>query len=326
MLIDMHAHFYGGLVDDLRRRSARPHVADDAEGRPVLHAMTASTVMGPSYTDPAARLAAMDALGISTQLLTFPGALGVDAMPAAEVEGPIARFNDRLAALCAGSAGRFVGLAGLPLADPAAAAREMRRARRELGLAGAILPGGCFASLAASEAVLPVLAAADAEGALIMVHPGVAPGEDPPPAAPDNGPFRTSVVALQASIAQHGLTLVLGDFPGRFPGIAFQIVNLGGILPFVLERLDAVAASRAPGTPFPIETLRRLVTDSASLGPRAIALALEVFGPDAVMFGTDQPIFAPAVDPCAALPEPVRTAVRSGNARRVLTRLGQRLA
>ena len=323
--IDMHAHFYGGLVDDLRRRTARPFVADDGEGRPVLHAMTASTVMSPAYTDPGARLAAMDALGIDTQLLTFPGALGIDVLDPAEVAGPIRAHGERLAALCLGSNGRFVGLGGLPLADIGLAAREARHARLGLGLAGVILPGNLFESIARAEALAPVFAALDDVGGLVMVHPGLAPGESPPPPAPDHGPFRTSVVDLQASIARHALTLVLGGFPERYPNIVFQIVNLGGTLPFVVERLEAVATSRPPGTPFPVERFRALVTDTASLGARAIPLALELFGADNVMFGTDQPIFMPATRSFEALPAPSRDKVAGANARHVLERFGQRV-
>ena len=71
--IDMHSHFYGGLVDSLRDRRERPFVAPDAQGRDVLHAMTADTVMAPGYVDPAARLAWMDGAGIATQLTEGAG-------------------------------------------------------------------------------------------------------------------------------------------------------------------------------------------------------------------------------------------------------------
>ncbi len=172
MAIDMHSHYYGGLVDSLRFRSERPFVARDEQGRDVLHAMTASTVMTPAYVDLAARLAWMDDAGVTTQLMTFPGALGVDVMPLREVEGPIRDFNDHLSGICRGSGGRFVGLAGLPLDDVAAAARELKRVRRDLGLAGAILPGNYFLTESDSERLRPVFAAADDTGALLMVHRG----------------------------------------------------------------------------------------------------------------------------------------------------------
>jgi aminocarboxymuconate-semialdehyde decarboxylase len=324
MAIDMHSHYYGGLVDSLRRRKDRPFVAPDASGRDVLHAMTASTVMAPGYVDPAARLAWMDAAGITTQLMTFPGALGVDVMPGHEVEGMIVDFNDHLADLCRGSGGRFAGLAGLPLDDIAVAAREMTRARSQLGLAGAILPGNFFLTAADAERLRPVFAAANETGALLMVHPGLMPGEDPPAAYPDNSILRASALNLQASIAQMALTLVMGSFLEDYPDVTVQVVNLGGTLPFILERVEAVARSR--GVAFPAERLRRMVYDTASLGPRAIETAAQVLGSDRLMLGTDYPIFQPAAPLAdvlqARLGEVERAHVRQETAATILRRLG----
>lgn len=292
MAVDMHSHYYGGLVESLRLRRERPFVAKDEAGRDVLHAMTASTVMAEGYVDPAARLAWMDAVGVETQLMTFPGALGVDVMPAHEVVHAIRDYNDHLAGLCRASKGRFVGLAGLPLDNMNAAAEEMRRARVELGLAGAILPGNFFLTLDDAERLRPVFAAADEAGGLLMVHPGLMPAESPPAPYPDTSVLRASALNLQASVAQMALTLVMGPLLEEFPSVTVQVVNLGGTLPFILERIEAVAASRE--TPFPAEHLRRMVYDTASLGPRAIETAARVFGAERLMLGTDYPIFKPS--------------------------------
>lgn len=324
MAIDMHSHYYGGLVDSLRRRRDRPFVAPDKTGRDVLHAMTASTVMAPGYVDPGARLAWMDAAGIATQLMTFPGALGVDVMALAEVEGMIRDFNDHLADLCRTSGGRFVGLAGLPLDDMAAAARELTRARRDLGLAGAILPGNFFLTMTDAARLRPVFAAADACGGLLMVHPGLMPGEEPPAPYADTSILRASALNLQASIAQMGLTLVMGPLLEDYPNVTVQLVNLGGTLPFILERVEAVARSR--GVVFPADRLQRMVYDTASLGPRAIETAAQVLGAERLMLGTDYPIFqpgAPLADVLQArLGEAERMQIRRETAGTILRRLG----
>ncbi|MGL4243091.1 MAG: amidohydrolase family protein, partial [Beijerinckiaceae bacterium] len=210
--IDMHSHYYGGLVDDLMQRTERPYVSRNERGRLVLNAMTASTEMSDGYTDLPARLAWMDGNGVSTQLLTFPGALGVDVMPAEAIAGPIRAFNDHLATICAGSGGRFAGLAGLPLADMVLAAAEMRRIRRELKLPGVILPGDYFLSIAAARLLEPVLAAANETGGLLMIHPGLMPGGKPPEPYPDTSVYRASVLNLQATLAQMGMTVLADEF------------------------------------------------------------------------------------------------------------------
>ncbi|HWK96848.1 MAG TPA: amidohydrolase family protein [Pseudolabrys sp.] len=293
--IDMHSHYYGGLVEDLIGRGERPHVTRAADGTMTLHAMTASTVIKPGYVNLDARLDFMNARGISSQLLTFPGALGVDVIPGQAVFDAIVSFNTRLAAICRPSDGRFHGLAGLPLADTASAVNEMRRVRRELRLAGAILPGNYFLSIDNVRKLEPIFEAANDERALMMIHPGLMVGEAPPAAYADNNVQRSSSLALQASLSQMGLTVVVERLVERFPNIIFQLVNLGGTLPFIVERMEAVALSREPFTPFPRAALRGMIYDCASLGPRALELAVKVFGADRIMIGTDYPIFSPDV-------------------------------
>ena len=244
MIVDMHSHYYGGLVDALKRRTSRPTVTVNQAGQPVLNAMTASTVMTPNYTDIDARIAYLDRAGIQQQLLTFPGSLGVDVLPIDESWHAVVEYNDHLAEVCRHSNKRFIGLAGLPLADMAKAADEMKRVRRTLGMIGVILPGNYFLSLQSAEQLAPVLAAADAEGALVMVHPGLMPNESVPEPYPDNSILRASALNLQASLAHMALTLIAGRFPERYPNVTFQVVNLGGTLPFIMERIDAIAASR----------------------------------------------------------------------------------
>jgi predicted TIM-barrel fold metal-dependent hydrolase len=324
MPIDMHSHFYGGLVDDLKKRSRRPNIAVDEFGRDVLHAMTASTVMSAGYTDPSARLAFLDAAGIDTQLMTFPGALGIDAEAAEQVAGPISNFNDHLADLCRSSDGRFVGLAGLPLANIPRAASELTRARRELRLLGAILPGGFFSRIELAEELRPIFRVANEVRALLMVHPGLAPGQSLPQPFPDTNVLRTSGLELQASISHMALTLLSSTLLDEFPDVEVQLVNLGGTLFFVLERLQAIAESRGIPSVSPAK-LRRLHYDCASLGPRALELAVKVVGADRIMLGTDYPIFT--ADPIAqtvsqsALSDDERSLILQGTASKLLSRL-----
>ena len=221
--------------------------------------MTASTVMTPNYTDIDARIAYLDRAGIQRQLLTFPAHSASHALPIDESWHAVIGYNDHLADVCRRSDKRFIGLGGLPLADMAKAAEEMKRLRRALGLIGAILPGNYFLSLQSAEQLAPVLAAADAEGALVMVHPGLMPNETGPEPYPGQFDSRASALNLQASLSSSALTLIAGRFPERYPNVTFQVVNLGGTLPFIMERIDAIAASRELPARLTLESLRRLV-------------------------------------------------------------------
>lgn len=317
--IDMHAHFYGGgLADTLRARSARPFVRRRANGTEAMVAMNGEFPFEPDHFDIEAGLAQMDAQGLTHRLLTFPGALGVDVLPVEEVNSAIAAFNTHLADLGATTSGRIFGLGGLPLADIPLAAREVRRIRRELRLPGIILPSNYFNSITEARELAPILAAANETGCHIMIHPGLKVGEEPPPPPADFPQYRTSAVALQSQIAQNVLTLILSNIEETWPRISFQIVNLGGTIPFIFERMEAIARHRNADEPFPSRRLRNLWYDCASLGPRALEAAAALYGADRIFLGSDYPIFhddpfARAVEP-ASLDDKEKEMIAGGNA------------
>lgn len=290
-MIDMHAHFYGaGLVAHLRARTERPCLRDGSGGTQML-AMNGAFPFGSAHHDPAAVLAQMDATGVARRMLTFPGALCLDALPVTEIGAAIRQFNDTMADLGAQTAGRLIGLAGLPLADVDQAAAELRRARCNLRLPGAIIPADYFGTTATARRLVPVLRAANDTGALLMLHPGPMAGSAPAPLAEEFPQFRTSAIELQSQTSQVVLTLILSDLLETFPRIQFQIINLGGTIPFIVERMESIARHRTPDQPFPVDRLRRLWFDCASMGPRALEAAVALYGADRIMLGTDWPIF-----------------------------------
>ena len=321
--IDMHAHYYGGgLVGFLQARQDRPCLRPGGNGGQEMLAMNGAFPFLPAHHDHRVGLAQMDAAGIDRRLLTFPGALCLDVLPAAEVAPVIRAFNDHLAQLGQDTGGRLPGLAGLPLQDMAAAAAELRRVRHDLRLPGAILPADYFNTIAEARRLTPVLEAADETGALLMLHPGPMAGAVPAPPAADFAQYRTSAVALQSQLSQVTLTLILSDLLDSFPRIRFQVVNLGGTLPFIFERMESIARHRNPDTPFPTDRLRRIWYDCASLGPRALEAGIALYGADRIMLGTDWPIFredpATTVLQPARLDDAVRAQVSHGTTARLL--------
>ncbi|MEP4198376.1 MAG: amidohydrolase family protein [Aliishimia sp.] len=290
--VDMHSHFYGGgLVDTLRARTSRPFLRTRGDGVTVMAAMNGEFPFTSQYHDHTVGLAEMRAVGLTHRLLTFPGALGVDLLPAKDIAHAIFKFNDGLAQLGRDTNGALIGLAGVPLDDMTLASAEVIRIRRDLGLPGIILPSNYFNSLAEAATMAPLLEAANQFGCHIMLHPGLKVGQEPPPLATDFVQYRLSAVDLQSSAAQVALTVILSDILDDYPNITFQVVNLGGTLPFIFERIESIARHRNPDAPFPTDRLRRLWYDCASLGPRALEAAVKVLGADRIMLGSDYPIF-----------------------------------
>ncbi|MBN8892069.1 MAG: hypothetical protein BGP12_16955 [Rhodospirillales bacterium 70-18] len=331
MIFDTHAHFYGEtLFAHLARRGTVPLV-EHAGGRRFMVTPTSRFPLEGGFVSLAERLGWMDRQGIGRQLITFPGALGPDVLPIGESLALVRDVNDELAATCAAHPDRFTALAGLPMAEPDRAAAELERAVRGLGHVGAILPSNYFHSLAGVAALAPLLEAAEALGAHLMLHPGQRHDESLAPKAwPDLAMHRASTIELHAGITHALISLLHSEAMARYPHITWQVVNLGGTFPFVVERMDHIVATRDPAAPRPSAMLGEIVFDCASLGPRALEMAVAVFGAERVMFGTDYPIFTSDVSAqalaTARLTDAQRALVGSGTALATLARnAGRRL-
>ena len=300
MTIDVHNHFMpDGLVDALRRRSEPPaiRVTESGEERRLMPQGHTLPFSRESYTDMAARLAYMDRLGIERQILSMGQLFGVQCLPIAESVPLVRLFNDDLAALCAEHPDRFSGIAALPMDDMDAAVAELRRARTELGLMGAIIPVDHLENREEADRIRPIFDAANALGAWVFVHPGERPdnfrranqqrGKGP---APDISIPRQAL-NVQTKVAAAAITLLLTDFLDPWPNLLVHIANMGGTLAAMVERMDTLTRLHRAGSAAPSARMRRVYIDTASVGPRAIELAVGIFGADRVMMGSDCPIF-----------------------------------
>jgi predicted TIM-barrel fold metal-dependent hydrolase len=324
--VDLHAHWTPPAVAQaLRQRDAIPRITG-GHGAEMYHSIYGSRPFLPLETDLAARVAFMDAAGVQTQVLSLPGLFGIDCLPVAQSMPLLAVFNDEAARARRAWPGRFEALAALPHPDMALACKELRRALG-LGLRGAILPADGFTSLEAAERFRPLIALASEAGCHLFIHPGpVSPPPPPVPSTPaalaDARWLRHIVLATQARLSEVMVTLNLTDFLAPYPGVTVQVANLGGALPFYLERIDQVGRAQLGEQRPTAPRMRRCYVDTSSFGPRAIEMAVRCFGADRVVFGTDCPIFeTPAMLRSvmdAAIGEDARALILHGNARRLL--------
>lgn len=330
MPFDLHTHYLPAeLADALRQRRAPPWIEALAGGGERLHLPVGVLPFTSDYVDMAARIAFMDEIGVDRQLLSFPGLFGLDSLAAEEAAPLLRLFNDDLAALCASHPDRFSGLAALPFADIERAVAELRRARTELGLLGAIVPVNFFASAAEADRLRPLFAAGHELGAHFFIHPGQrpdqapAPDDEPPPAFTDNAPARQAL-AVQHAVASCMVTLLFSDFLDDYADVSVHVANLGGTLPMVIERMDHTVLTRDPDAKLPSTKAGRVHVDCASLGPRAIEIAVDLYGADRVVMGTDCPIFSTAwtlfAIANARIDDADRTAILDTNPRRLLAR------
>src|ERR1044071_3244120 len=124
-------------------------------------------------TDPAERLKDMDLEGIDVTVM-FPGGAGEEwAMLDPEFSLALCRaLNEAKAAFCRHEPKRFKAIAKLPLIDPRAAAKELRRAVIELGLIGMVTPQHVREKNLDDRSFDVVWAEAEKLGVPVLVHGG----------------------------------------------------------------------------------------------------------------------------------------------------------
>ena len=289
-IIDCHAHWIPPqLAEALRARSSVPNIERTSDGE-VLVTWLGRRPLRP-LCDLEARRADMAKNDISMQVLSLPGLFGIDCLPLDEALPLVRAFNDAAVALMRADAERFVALAALPFADVDAACCELQRVLG-LGIRGAILPADGFVTRAAAERFTQLFENGARFGAHFFIHPGpldARTGQSAHGANLDQEWQRWIVLETQARLSQAMVTLNLTDYLDPYVGVTVQVANLGGAIPFFIERMDAVCRNHSE--PLASARMRRCYVDTASFGPRAIAMATECFGPERLLFGTDCPIF-----------------------------------
>lgn len=332
-MIDMHAHWRPAEVADaLRARTKDPRILRGPDGIEVLKSpRMGETALSDAFDDADAWLPRMDSQGVEISVLSLLGSFcWIESQPL-DVSGPLCRrVNDGMSAICATHPGRFAAFAALPLTDLSAAAAELERALTLPGMIGAQLPGNFFLTCNDAEVVRPLLEVANRHRATLLIHHGPRPGDAFPKvgADTDNARRRNGTLDMQASLSSAMVTLCLTDILTPYPDVTVVVHNLGGNIPYEVERMDHRSMLDTPQEELPSSRFRKakVVVDCNSFGPRAIEAAVALYGADRIVCGTDGSAFG--VDwtrkavADAQIGEAAREAILHRNAAAMLARVG----
>jgi predicted TIM-barrel fold metal-dependent hydrolase len=296
-MIDMHAHWKPAEVADaLRARTKEPRIVRDQDGGEVLMSRMGAQPLAGAFDDVDAHLAQMDRLGVEQSVLSLVGTFcWIESQPP-DVAAPLCRrVNDGFSAICQKHPGRFAAFAALPLTDMSAAAAELERALGLPGIVGAQLPGNYFLTRKDAEAVRPLLAVANRHRAVLLIHHGPRPGDAYPKVTDDtdNARRRNGTLDMQASLSSVMVTLCLTDILAEYPDVSVQVHNLGGNIPFEIERMDHRSMLDTSDEELPSSRFRsaKVYVDCNSFGPRAIEAAVALYGAERIVCGTDGSAF-----------------------------------
>ncbi len=293
MKIDLHAHWRpGALADAMRQRTEFPRIVRNNDGVEVIKTRNTEEPVSDAFDDVATRLAEMDRQGITTGVLSMLGSFSwAERLPANESLPLLRLFNDSVSAICKQHPGRFAAYACVPQTDMEVAVAEFERAMKLPGIIGVLMPANAFVHRKAAERVRPILEAANRHKAVVFVHYGPAPGDAWPKVAADidNARRRNGTLDMQASLSSVMVTLCLTDYLDAFPEARVQVHNLGGNIPYEIERMDHRCLLDSPHEELPSKRFARskVYVDCNSFGPRAIEAGVRLYGPDRIVFGTD---------------------------------------
>jgi predicted TIM-barrel fold metal-dependent hydrolase len=335
-MIDMHAHWKPAeTADALRARTREPRIVRNDDGVEVLKLpRMGEEPVAKAFDDVDFHLARMDRQGVEVSVLSVVGSFcWIESQPL-DVSLPLCRcVNDRFSAICQEHPGRFTAFAALPLTDLNAAAAELERAMALPGMIGAQIPGNFFLTSDDAEAARPLLEAANRHRAVLFIHHGPRPGDAFPKVGggTDNARRRNGTLDMQASLSSVMVTLCLTDLLKAYPNVTVVVHNLGGNIPYEVERMDHRSMLDTPDEELPSARFRRagVYVDCNSFGPRAIEAAIELYGADRIVCGTDGTAFG--VDWTrkalteARIGDEARRAILSGNAAAMIERVGAKV-
>ena len=245
----------------------------------------------------AQRLADMDATGIAKQILSLTGP-GVQIFDPDTAAGLARSINDQLADAIRKHPDRFAGLAAIAPQNPAAAAQELERSVKTLGLKGAIVNSHTRGEYLDDPKFWEIFAAAEALNVPVYLHPVT-------PSPGMIGPFVESGLAgaiygFAVETGLHMLRLITRGVFDRFPRLRMCVGHLGEALPYWLFRIDFMhRAMVANGRHSRIQKLNRKPSDylkenfyyttSGMAWQPVILFAQSVFGMDRVLYAMDYP-------------------------------------
>lgn len=320
MITDIHCHyvppdFFARLESD----EASGVSVERRDGERVdVRVGTMLFGLNPVFFDLDRQVARMDALGVERSVLSLATpfiSYKRDAVQAAELA---TSCNDGLAHAVRRDPRRFAAWAFLPMQDPDAAARELRRCVEEHGFVGGHIATNVNGRYPHEDAFRPVFDAARALDVPLFMHPADPAGRE------RTAEYELTVVAgymFDTTIAI--FKMMCSGFLDRYRDLKLVCAHTGAYAPALRARMqrevDTNPELRAKLTR-PVETyLAQLYCDTVCFEPEILRYATGVFPASHMLMGSDGPFPLGEPDPVGFVTRAIeddthRNRVLGGNA------------
>jgi len=297
-IIDSHFHWRPiSMLDWACKAKGYPRAERDGKGGYIWTIREGYSVAirnnHPAWAPLDVMLAHMDSLGHQVDVVCTIGPLSVyfSELPPEAGRDAAMLWNEEMAAAERKFPGRFWGTAAVPLKDTKVAIEVLDHAVNKLGLCGANLPGSVGTDPRIdAERLWPFYERAEQLGIPLFLHPTDAIFEHMLEGYNDTLHLSLGRV-IEVSVG--AARLILSGIMERCPNLKIMLSHTGGALPYQSGRMDK--NTKAAKLPRPVsEYIRRMYTDTVSPHTAGIKFAIDYYGIDNVMYGSDYPCWEPA--------------------------------
>jgi aminocarboxymuconate-semialdehyde decarboxylase len=235
----------------------------------------------------------MDGLGHHVDVVCSIGPFSVSFsdMPAEEGRDFAMMWNEEMAGAQRKYPGRLWASAAVPLQDTRTAIEVLDHAVNRLGLIGANLPGSIGSDPRIdADRLEPFYDRVEQLGVPLFLHPTDVIFQDMLDGY--GGALHLSLGrVIEVSVAAS--RLILSGVMERHPSLKVVLSHTGGALPYQSGRMDK--NTKAANLPRPASTyMKRMYSDTVSPHAMGMKFAIEYYGIEHVMYGTDYPCWDPA--------------------------------
>lgn len=269
------------------------------------------------------RLREMQRTGVTRQIISTVPVMFSYWAKAEHTEWVARYLNDHLAGVVARHPDRFTGLATVPLQSPELAIAELKRARYDLNMKGLIIGTHVGDHSLDHPMFEPFWRAADEHSMALFVHPW--------DVCKANGRWANYwlpyIVGMTAETTAAALSLAFSGVLERHRNLRVCLSHGGGALPYLAARAshgfhvypDDMQQRVDQPPDFYLRRSPRIASDCLVHDQQAFKLALDFFGPDSFMLGSDYPFLLGEERPGdlidqIQLPKDVRQKILSENA------------
>jgi aminocarboxymuconate-semialdehyde decarboxylase len=239
------------------------------------------------------QLERMDALGHHVKAVCSIGPLSLHFSDLPEQEGHDAAmlWNEEMAGVQRRYSGRLWATAAIPLVSTEVALQVLDHAIEDLGLVGANLPSSIGDDPHIDAERLEPFYERSAElGIPLLLHPTDALFAD---ALSGYGGALHLTLGRVIEVSVAAGRLIFSGIMERHPELKVVMSHTGGFLPYQAGRLNKNGKAARLGEA-PSVFLKRMYTDTVSPHAPGIRFAVDYFGADHVMYGSDYPCWNPA--------------------------------